>query len=292
VYIVTAMPGLLIAIAPGNVAVVWPPSGIALTAMLLLGSRAGAGVWVGAFLVNLLFFIFHDTLMTTAVVTASSIATGSMLQAFLAAFLYRRTFGADIPPGLEGVLKFTIIAAFSCLVAATFGTSSLAFSSANVWTNYTDTWLTWWLGDMVGILTVAPLLLVVGYRSRQRLGNKYLIFPLVSGATGLAFITCYNVWKLGNHAAAAYLGVGPAWWSLGLFATGLLLATLLASYIEYYLGIAAVLRRSEECSRRQLLELETLYRTAPIGLALVDRDLCFLRINDKLAEIDGLPTDA
>jgi integral membrane sensor domain MASE1 len=86
VYIVTAMPGLLIAMAPGNVAVVWPPSGIALTAMLLLGFRAGAGVWVGAFLVDLLFFVFHDTLMTTAVVTASSIATGSMLQAFLAAF--------------------------------------------------------------------------------------------------------------------------------------------------------------------------------------------------------------
>jgi diguanylate cyclase (GGDEF)-like protein/PAS domain S-box-containing protein len=292
VYIVTAMPGLLIAIAPGNVAVVWPPSGIALTAMLLLGLRAGAGVWVGAFLVNLLFFTFHNALMTTAVVTASSIATGSMLQAALAAFLYRRTFGADIPPGLKGVLKFATIAALSCLVAATFGTSSLVYSSSTIWTNYTDTWLTWWLGDMVGILTVAPLLLVVCYRSRQRQGNKYLTFPLVSGAIGLAFITGYNVWKLGDHAAAAYLGVSPAWWSLGMFATGLLLATLLATYIEYYLGIEAVLRRSEECSRRQLLELETIYRTAPVGLALVDRDLRFLRINDKLAEIDGRPVDA
>jgi PAS domain S-box-containing protein len=49
------------------------------------------------------------------------------------------------------------------------------------------------------------------------------------------------------------------------------------------------LRRSEERSRRQLLELEALYQTAPVGLALVDTDLRFVRINDTLAEINGVP---
>lgn len=81
VYVGTARPGFLIAIAPGNVTVVWPPSGIALAAMLLLGYRAGAGVWFGSFLVNLLFYVSHDVLKSTAVITASSIATGSLLQA-------------------------------------------------------------------------------------------------------------------------------------------------------------------------------------------------------------------
>jgi PAS domain S-box-containing protein len=70
------------------------------------------------------------------------------------------------------------------------------------------------------------------------------------------------------------------------------LATLLAYHIEYYLRIEAALHESEERAGRQLLELQTLYRTAPVGLALVDRDLRFLRVNDKLAEIDGLPIDA
>lgn len=41
--------------------------------------------------------------------------------------------------------------------------------------------------------------------------------------------------------------------------------------------------------REQYSELETLYDTAPIGLALIDRDLRFLRINSRLAEINGLP---
>ena len=57
-----------------------------------------------------------------------------MLQAFLAAFLYRHLFGTHIPQALKDVLKFTTVAALSCLVAATVGTSSLAFGSAIAWT--------------------------------------------------------------------------------------------------------------------------------------------------------------
>ena len=81
VYIATAQLGFLAAVSPGNVTVVWPPSGIALAAMLLLGYRVWAGVWLGSFLVNVLFFIFHDVVVPTALTGASSIAVGSMLQA-------------------------------------------------------------------------------------------------------------------------------------------------------------------------------------------------------------------
>jgi len=51
----------------------------------------------------------------------------------------------------------------------------------------------------------------------------------------------------------------------------------------------AALRGSEQRVRAQLDELETIYRSAPIGLALFDRDLRFLRINEALAEMNGLP---
>ena len=34
-------------------------------------------------------------------------------------------------------------------------------------------------------------------------------------------------------------------------------------------------------------ELELIYRTAPIGLAMVDRDLRFVRVNERLAQING-----
>lgn len=52
-----------------------------------------------------------------------------------------------------------------------------------------------------------------------------------------------------------------------------------------------LLQENEENLRKQYVELETLYDTTPIGLALQDRELRFLRINERLAEINGFPVD-
>ncbi|MGI8427461.1 MAG: MASE1 domain-containing protein, partial [Actinomycetota bacterium] len=78
VYIATAQLGFLVAIPPGNVTVIWPPSGIALTAMLLLGSRAWAGIWLGSFLVNV-FFLSDNMLLP---VGCSSNTEASMHRSF------------------------------------------------------------------------------------------------------------------------------------------------------------------------------------------------------------------
>ena len=51
------------------------------------------------------------------------------------------------------------------------------------------------------------------------------------------------------------------------------------------------LRESEEHARRQNVELENIYQATPIGLSLVDRDFRFMRINQTLAEINGVPVD-
>ena len=215
-----------------------------------------------------------------------------MLQAVAAAFLYRRMLGTRTPHGLKGAFSFMAISALSCLVAATVGSSSLALNRTIAWGDYWSTWSTWWLGDFIGILTVAPILLVVGYKARRGHGMAYWTFPSICGAAGVLAIAVYNSRSITGYWEADYFGIGPAWVAWGVFGIGLLLATLLASYIEYYLGIEAGLQESQERSRRQLLELETLYRTAPVGLALVDRDLRYRRMNEGLAEINGASIEA
>jgi len=50
-------------------------------------------------------------------------------------------------------------------------------------------------------------------------------------------------------------------------------------------------RKAEEDARRKAREIETIYGSAPVGLALLDRDLRFTRINDFLANINGLPPE-
>jgi PAS domain S-box-containing protein len=52
------------------------------------------------------------------------------------------------------------------------------------------------------------------------------------------------------------------------------------------------LKRSEETARQQLIEIEAIYASAPIGLCVLDREFRFIRINDSLAKINGLPVSA
>ncbi|MEQ5872469.1 PAS domain-containing protein [Sagittula sp. NFXS13] len=47
------------------------------------------------------------------------------------------------------------------------------------------------------------------------------------------------------------------------------------------------LKRNERDMAQQYAELENLYDTTPVGLSLVDRDLRYIRINDKLAKTNG-----
>lgn len=52
------------------------------------------------------------------------------------------------------------------------------------------------------------------------------------------------------------------------------------------------LRESQIQLQQQLAEIETIYQSAPIGLAVLDRELRFLRINQRLAEMNGLSIEA
>ena len=48
-------------------------------------------------------------------------------------------------------------------------------------------------------------------------------------------------------------------------------------------------RRAEEEARQRLREIEDLYRNAPVGLCVLDRELRWVRINERLAEFNGIP---
>src|SRR5260370_39299640 len=79
IYFVAGKLGLMLASLHASASPVWPPAGIALAALLLLGYRAWPAIFVGAFLVN----------VTTAgnVATSFAIATGNTLNALRGALL-------------------------------------------------------------------------------------------------------------------------------------------------------------------------------------------------------------
>jgi len=153
VYFAAGRLGLLLPIGHNHVTLLWAPTGIALAAVLLFGWRAAPGIALGAFLVN--FTVGGPP------AGAAGIALGNTLEALLGAWLLRR-FG--FRPALDRVRDVLLLLAFgavaSPLVSAAIGVASLAASGQIPAEREAVNLVSyWWLGDAMGALLVAPVLL-------------------------------------------------------------------------------------------------------------------------------------
>ena len=161
VYFVVAKLSLLLAIPPGYATAVWPPSGIALAAMLLWGTRLWPGIWLGAALTN--FTVEGSPLL------AVLIATGNTLEGVVGATLIRRFIGSrDYFESGDNVVKFVVLTALSATIAAAVGVISLSLFKALPWSHFVANAWTWWQGDASGMIIVAPLIASWAVRSWPR----------------------------------------------------------------------------------------------------------------------------
>src|SRR6266566_4081973 len=165
VYFIAGKFGLMLASLHVSASPVWPPAGIALAALLMLGYRAWPAIFVGAFLVN----------VTTAgnLATSLAIAIGNTLEAVCGAWLVNRFAGGttvfDRP---QGVFKFALVAVVSAIISPVFGVTSLALAGSADWANYGSIWLTWWLGDTTGDLLIAPSVILWSVTSKRRWNRR------------------------------------------------------------------------------------------------------------------------
>jgi diguanylate cyclase (GGDEF)-like protein len=153
VYFLAGKLGLMLAMVHASVTAVWPPTGLALAVLLIWGARLWPGIFLGAFLVN----------VTTegSIFTSLGIATGNTLEALVGAWLVARfAHGRNCLKQVRSVFGFVFLAALaSTTVSATIGVTSLVAGGVAAWENAGTIWFTWWVGDAVGALLVAPLLL-------------------------------------------------------------------------------------------------------------------------------------
>ena len=161
-YFLVGKLSLKLAFLHASASPVWPPAGIALAALIVLGYRVWPAIFVGAFLVN----------ATTAgnIATSLCIATGNTLEAVCGAWLVNRfANGMRVFDRSQDVFKFTVAVMLSTVISPIFGVSSLALGGFANWTQYGAIWLTWWLGDATGDLVVAPLIILWSMAPRFRL---------------------------------------------------------------------------------------------------------------------------
>src|SRR6267154_366005 len=154
VYYFAAKLGLRFAYINSSVTTVWPPAGIALAAFVLLGYRIWPAILGAAFLANLT--------TTGAILPSIGIAIGNTGEGLLGAYLVNRfARGGRVFDRVRDIIRFTVLAAFiSTTVSASIGIASLALGGLLSWQDAPRVWLTWWLGDAVGDIVIAPALIL------------------------------------------------------------------------------------------------------------------------------------
>ncbi len=174
--------GLAVPFTSSNVSPIWLSAGIAVAAVLIWGIQIAPAIAFAAFLVN-----FFTPIPTSASV---AIGLGNASSAVVAGYLLRRSsdFQTSLPR-LRDVLKLvTVAAVLTTTLAATVGVTTLTFAHTKAWYGYGSAWRIWWLGDAMGVLVVAPLLLtgrdlVSVYRGWRLLEACFLLIAiLVSSA--------------------------------------------------------------------------------------------------------------
>jgi PAS domain S-box-containing protein len=219
VYFGAAKLGLALAFSNRSVTAVWPPSGLALAAVLLCGARVWPGIALGAFLANL----------TTqgSVPAVAGIATGNTLEALIGAFLLSWVgFRPDLER-LRDVGALVVLAgALSTLVAATIGVASLAADGLVQHGAFVSTWRVWWLGDFCGDLLVGSAILVLSATPRPPRRGLWLAEAIaVTAALVAVSAFVFSGTGVGAYAALPLL----FWLALRFGQPGAVLGGLLVS---------------------------------------------------------------
>jgi len=233
VYFVGGLLGKEASFLSGNVALVWPPAGIALAAILLFGYRFWPGVALGAVLFSFIngmpfgFFTFGT-------------AIGNTIGAVACAFLLKRCIGFD--PAMERTRDVTGYIGLACFLGTTinaaFNVVSLIYSGTAVWEDLFSTTLVWWVPNALAGLVVAPFILTWARPTTTRFNARLLIEAAVCGI-GLigGTLISFNSWFVYGIQSypLAYLPFPfLVWGALRFGQRGATTGTLLVSSLAIY----------------------------------------------------------
>ena len=187
VYILAGKLGLTLASLHPSATAVWPPTGIAIALLLLLGRQAWPAVLVGAFVVNVTTF---GTALSSA-----AIAVGNTLEAVIGAGLTVRWAAGRLAfTRSRHVARYTLLAGvLATAVSATWGVTAVCVTGLAPWSQFRDIWLTWWLGDAAGALVVAPLIVLWSVQRAAQWERSRIIDATVLGiAMGVVGIVVFG----------------------------------------------------------------------------------------------------
>jgi diguanylate cyclase (GGDEF)-like protein len=199
-YFIFGHVGLLLAVPPINAAAIWPAAGIALAAVLISGNKILPGILIGTALVEMAAYL--DTTNITAIFSSLfiifSLSVAVTFQAWFGATLIKRYIKND-----KALLKersaflFCLLAGpISCSITATVSIVVLSLKGLLALIDMPLSWMTWWIGDSIGVIVVSPIILCLfaepRYFWKQRIISVALPLCVVISILFIAFRFSYQ----------------------------------------------------------------------------------------------------
>ncbi|MEX2220215.1 MAG: MASE1 domain-containing protein [Candidatus Rokuibacteriota bacterium] len=317
VYFLAGKLGLYFASVHVSASAVWPPTGLALAALLVRGPGMWPAVAVGAFLVN----------VTTAgsVATSVGIALGNTLEAVVGYWLVARlAHGRAAFERPRDIFWFAAAVVPGAATAATVGVASLVLGGFAPRADAAAIWITWALGDVTGALIVAPLLILwtADRRSLALRQRPIEALALLGGVIGVALIVFGGLSPEPlRHYPLTFLAIPPLLWAavrfgrreaaaavivlmaiavrgtmqgFGPFTAAppshalLILQSFVATMALMTLLVAALGRRREQESRLR----EAIIDRIPVMITMYEPDTRVLRLNREFERLTGWSTEA
>ena len=178
---------------PLAISVVWPATGFSLAALLVFGYRAWPGIFLGNFCYNFLHFYLSSQTIIGPLFWGTCVTLGSLMEAIFAAYIMRRFSSSSYFGTVKDVFIFLIPAAFlGSLIASTVGATALYFTGTIPDANVITVWLTFLIGDCMGVYIFTPLL-VVWSISKPMVHIKHHVWELFLMCLAFALIAFLNV---------------------------------------------------------------------------------------------------
>lgn len=184
-YFLAGRLGLKLAFAHSNVSPVWPPTGVAMGAVLIFGFRVLPAIALGVLVLN------SDSLPWLA---SFGITLGNVLEAFAAVWLFRKAFPhSDLLDGPKEFGWFLLTGIFSCTaMSALIGVTSLCLAGSAPWSSFRELWFTWSLGDFIGLIVITPFVVALARskfskRPFRTVAADLLVFGLIVFVCRLSF---------------------------------------------------------------------------------------------------------
>jgi signal transduction histidine kinase len=237
VYYLSARLGLLLAFEGTSISPVWPPSGIALALLILLGRKSWPGILIGALVANaFVFWPGHGHNISEFITATTVIAVACALEALVGRFLVTRWLPPkDCFSRTNHTFRFIIIALLISWITPVMGFSALHLSGSLTLDQISSVGFTWYVGDLTGILIFTPMILVWRGRFDLALTKAKVLesFIFMAFLAGLIILLDLEPISLIIERAFPFLVVPFLLWmafsfNLQLAMTGIVMASLTA----------------------------------------------------------------